>query len=430
MRSDNHARRRIWLILRLVSVDRFAPMSRIATLFTVLCLSFLLGAAPDTFSRDELDALEAEKAAAEQQLEALQAAEAGAELDVATLSRTLIASAMESRRREEQATNAERELVDLKVRRSAASAALLSDEAALEDLLAAMASATQHQPPAMIVSPGQVNRSIRTAILMGAVAPELSDRAEALSDEIDALNKLERQILREQARLEAAEATLAVKRLEIETLAAAKRAQYEDVSSDAAELRTRAERLAEQAGTLRDLLTALERAAPSEPGRKPASVRQVAARTPTGRRAGPTTSAAAADLSGLKPLGQQQIGGMMRPVTGLVSERFGARRATGSKSEGITIVTRQDAQVIAPVDGVIEHADVFRSYGHMLILRTSDNYRIIIAGMAETYGSPGQQVNAGEPVGRMSGRRNPPPELYLELRKNDESVNPANWLER
>ena len=79
---------------------------------------------------------------------------------------------------------------------------------------------------------------------------------------------------------------------------------------------------------------------------------------------------------------------------------------------------------------MIEHADVFRSYGHMLILRTSDNYRIIIAGMAETYGSPGQQVNAGEPVGRMSGRRNPPPELYLELRKNDESVNPANWLER
>lgn len=402
-------------------------MSRLYALFSLFCLLFLLGASPDSFSRAELEALEAEKAAAEQQLAALQAAEAGAELDVATLNRTLIASAMESRRREEQASNAERELVDLKVRRSSAMADLLSDEMALEDLLAALASASQHQPPAMIVSPGQVNRSVRTAILMSAVAPELSDRADALAQEIDTLNSLERQILREQARLEAAEATLALKRHEIETLAAVKRAQYEDVSEDAARLKARADILSEQAGTLRELLAALEREAPVAPGRKPAAARQVAVRNTPSSTA---TITGAVDLSSLRPLGQQELGSMLQPVTGMVSEQFGARRATGSRAEGLTIVTRQDAQVIAPVDGVIEHADVFRSYGHMLILRTSDNYRVIMAGLAATYGSPGQRVNAGEPVGHMSGRQNPPPELYLELRKNDKSENPANWLEQ
>ncbi|MEO9968228.1 MAG: peptidoglycan DD-metalloendopeptidase family protein [Hyphomonadaceae bacterium] len=402
-------------------------MSRLSAFLCLICLPVLLGASPDSFSRAELEALEAEKAAAEQQLAALEAAEAGVEFDVATLNQTLIASAMESRRREEQATNAERELVDLKIRRSAATENLLRDEIALEDTLAALASASQHQPPAMIVSPGQVNRSVRTAILMSAVAPELSERADALSEEIDTLNSLERQILREQARLEAAEATLALKRHEIETLAAAKRAQYEDVSEDAARLKARADILAEQAGTLRDLLEALEREAPAAPGRKPAAARQAAVRnSPSRAPASPTT----ADLSGLRPLGQRELGAMMQPVTGRVSEQFGARRATGSRSEGLTIVTRQDAQVVAPVDGVIEHADVFRSYGHMLILRTSDNYRVIMAGLAETYGSPGQRVNAGEPVGHMSGRMDPPPELYLELRKNDKSENPANWLER
>jgi len=109
---------------------------------------------------------------------------------------------------------------------------------------------------------------------------------------------------------------------------------------------------------------------------------------------------------------------------------FGRRRPTGSRSEGITFVTRQDAQVVAPVDGVIEFSDTFRSYGHMLILRTSDNYRVIMTGLGDTFGARGQSVTAGEPVGRMSARRNPPPELYLELRKNDRSENPAGWLER
>ena len=400
-------------------------MSRFFRILLLVCLPFIVGAAPDTFTREELEALEAEKAAAEQQLAALEAAGAGVEYDVVTLNQTLITSAMESRRREEQATNAERELVDLKVRRSAASASLLSDELALEDLLAALASASRHRPPALIVSPGEVNRSVRTAVLMSAVAPELSARADALGEEIATLNRLERQILREQARLEAAEATLALKRAEIERLAAVKRARYEDVSADAAEIKARAAALAREAGTLRDLLTALERTAPELPGRKPAIAREpvrVSATGPARRRpSGP-------DISDLRPLGSKQLGSMLQPVTGLVSENFGARRDTGGRAEGLTIVTRQDAQVIAPVDGVIEHADVFRSYGHMLILRTSDNYRVILAGLAETYGAPGQKVSAGEPVGRMSGRRDPPPELYLELRKNEKSENPANWL--
>ncbi len=402
-------------------------MSRVSRILLLLCLPFIIGAAPDTFTRDELDRLEAEKLAAEQQLAALEAAGIGAELDVTSLNRTLIASAMESRRREEQATNAERELVTLKVRRAAASADLLSDELALEDLLAALASASRHRPPAMIASPGEVNRSVRTAVLMSAVAPELAERADVLGDEIETLNRLERQILREQARLDVAEATLAVKRAEIEQLAAAKRAQYEDVSAEAAELKVRADLLAREAGNLRDLLAALERSAPQAPGRKPAAVRQPTRVSAAGdgraRLAGP-------DISDLRPLGGEQLGGMLQPVTGLVSEAFGARRETGGRSEGLTIVTRQDAQVIAPVDGVVEHSDVFRSYGHMLILRTSDNYRVILAGLAETYGAPGQKVSAGEPVGRMSARRDPPPELYLELRKNDKSENPADWLSK
>ena len=162
------------------------------------------------------------------------------------------------------------------------------------------------------------------------------------------------------------------------------------------------------------------------PGRKPVNPTPVALnRNNSGANTTPEP-----DLSALRPLGAREIGGMVQPVAGTVSEAYGQRRRTGGKSEGITFVTRQETQVVSPVDGVIEFADEFRSYGHMLILRTSDNYRVIMTGLGNTYGTRGQSVAAGESVGRMSARRNPPPELYLELRKNDRSENPAGWLER
>ena len=391
-----------------------------------LAAAALASAQPDTFSRAELRELEAEKKDAERQLTALEEAESIAGLDVAELNSSLLTAAAESRRREEQATVAERRLIDLEIRRRNAMTSLFEDEAALGDLLAALASASRSRPPAFVVNPEKANTSVRSAILMGDAAPALAARASELSDEIEALNRLERGISREKARLEAAEATLAVKRLEIEQLAVAKRVKYEDVSADAAKLRSRAQVLATQAEDLRGLLEALEADAPSLPGRKPVAPKNVSLK-PNSTGVQPKAVPAPDNL---RPLGAREIGSMVQPVAGEVLIAYGGRKPTGGRAEGITFVTRQDAQVVSPVDGVIEFADEFRSYRHMLILRTSDNYRVIMTGLSDTFGTRGQSVTAGEPVGRMSARRNPPPELYLELRKSDRSENPAGWLER
>ncbi|MEL6322647.1 MAG: peptidoglycan DD-metalloendopeptidase family protein [Pseudomonadota bacterium] len=406
-------------------------MRSFARLLAVPFMALLAAAGPDTFTREELIALEAEKETAERELAALESAEAKVETDVTVLSRRLIAAAMESRRREEQASEAERRLIQLGIRRKDAMETLFADRAALEDLLAALVAAERSRPPALVVAPGQANRSVRSAILMGAAAPRLSDRANALADEIDEIDRLERSMHRETARLDAAEATLALKQAEIERLAAQKRAQYEDVTADADRLRQRARQLADEASGLRDLLAALEADAPTSPGRKPRLRPRYAALN--SNNGGTVTDAAVSparpSLNSLRPLGPKAIGAMVSPVAGMLSEAYGDRRPTGSRADGVTIVTRQGAQVVSPVDGVIEFADIFRSYGHMLILRTSDDYRVIMTGLGETYGTRGQSVAAGEPIGRMNERRSPPPELYLELRKDDRPENPAAWLE-
>ncbi|MEO0983464.1 MAG: peptidoglycan DD-metalloendopeptidase family protein [Pseudomonadota bacterium] len=384
----------------------------------------LAAAAPDSYSRDELGRLEAEKAEAERQLTALENATAAVSGDLAGIDEQLISAAMESRRREEQAAAAEMRLIDLNIRQRSAQNALLDDEAALVELLGALVSSGRRHPPAMVVAPARANQSVRAAILMGDAAPRLAANADDLAGEIERLAKLERNIRRERARLDAAEAGLALKKAEIEQLAAAKRAHYEDISVDAEAARRRVAALAEQASTLRDLLAALEADAPLAPARKPAGVRLAALSPPSTV----TDAAPPRPQTRLRPLGAGENARLRQPAAGLVARAFGDRNEAGVRQDGLTLVTRRDAQVVSPADGVIEYADDFRSYGPTLILRTTDGYHVVLSGLAVIYGARSQEVAAGEPVGRMPNRAQPPPELYMELRRGDDLLDPAKWM--
>lgn len=393
------------------------------------CLALALTAAgPDTFTRQDLEALETEKRAAEQKLEQLQSTGETAARDLQSLDQDLLAAAAEALRREEQAVSAEKALIDLSVERERAAAQLLENEETYEDLIAALVAANRRRPPALVVSPGQSGTAIRRAILMQATLPELNARADRISGEIAALNRLEDQILTEQARLEAAEATIALKKEEIEQLAATKRNQYEGLSGDVAALKSRAEKLGREADTLRDLLAALESNAPSAPGVKPSQRPQLAALKPALK--GTPAGKAATVKTSFKPLGRSALGGLLQPVAGVVLHRFGDKLSGGSTAEWISFETRSEAQVIAPAGGTVEYARPFRSYGSMLILRTSDGYNVILTGMSRIYVSEGQSVTAGEPVGLMPDRTDPPPELTLELRLGDRVLNPAEWMAR
>lgn len=395
-----------------------------------ICALALSAAAPETFSRDELDALEAERTAAETKLAALMTAGDETETDIRRIEEKLIAAAMESQRRESQAADAEKTLITLGNRRVEARQRMLIDRQALEDLLGALAASNRRKPPALIVSPGKSNMAVRRAILMSNTTPRLSARAEALSVEITELNMLERKIRGERTRLSAAEATLSLKKVEIERLAAAKRGNFEDLSDDIDAVRARAEKLGAEAGSLRELLSALESHAPSAPGNKPTLRPKLASASPRKPASSPARKAVSNRpfVDAGKPLGASKSGGLHQPVAGRLVHKYGEKLAIGGKSEGLTFATRAAAQVVAPAEGVVEFARPFRSYGTMLILRTSDKYHVILMGMSRIYVTEGQKVAVGEPVGRMPDRVKPAPELNLELRQGDKVLNPAKWM--
>ena len=227
---------------------------------------------------------------------------------------------------------------------------------------------------------------------------------------------------REQARLKTAEAALDLKKAEITQMAAVKRAAFEDVSGDTKALQQRVNLLAREAGTIRDLLAAIEASAPPAPALKPklqyASLPDRRTDVPYDRPVQPNA----------RPLEQAQLGALMQPASGRLVRSWGDRMPGGTKSEGLAIATRSEAQVSAPVDGKIEFAGPFRTYGELLIISTSDDYHVLLSGMASSYVTVGQSVKRGEPVATMAKRSDPEPELYMEVRKSGKPMNPAKWM--
>ncbi len=114
-------------------------------------------------------------------------------------------------------------------------------------------------------------------------------------------------------------------------------------------------------------------------------------------------------------------GGVIRPVSGTMTEGF------GRSAKGQTYSARAGGQVIAPYSGRVEFAGPFRNYERVVILNMSDGYYLLLTGLGETFVNANESVTRGEPVGRMprSGGRAP---LYVELRRNGRSIDPEPWM--
>ncbi|WP_282605066.1 murein hydrolase activator EnvC [Pelagibius sp. Alg239-R121] len=120
---------------------------------------------------------------------------------------------------------------------------------------------------------------------------------------------------------------------------------------------------------------------------------------------------------------------LLMPAHGRLLKRYGQQGKSGRPaSKGITIATREGAQVIAPFDGKVVYAGEFRGYGLILIIEHGKRYHTLLAGVERVDAVVGQWILAGEPIGVMTGDGVHKPELYLELRRNGQAINPLPWL--
>jgi len=226
----------------------------------------------------------------------------------------------------------------------------------------------------------------RTAALMAGIAESFNRDMRAAADAAAELERTAEQRRREQARLDATAARYATQRADFDRLLRTRTLQNEQLRAQQAQLQGRLRTLSAQARNISELATGVA-----------GDVRVTGdARLARGR---------------LRP-----------PVSGRLVRPFGHRNELGLTSDGWRIATRPGALVSAPADGRIEFADVFRGYSRVVIIRHQNNYYSVMVGLSSTYVLIGQDVLAGEPIGRMPNRN---AELYLEMRRGNRAVDPA-----
>jgi septal ring factor EnvC (AmiA/AmiB activator) len=137
-------------------------------------------------------------------------------------------------------------------------------------------------------------------------------------------------------------------------------------------------------------------------------------------------------------------GNIPLPTDGTLLRAFNEADAAGIKRPGIIITAQPLSLVTSPTPATIRFAGAFLDYGKVVILEPQPGFLIVIAGLDQIYGTYGQIVNTGEPIGLLGGKQPKAQDflieasegsgtigqesLYIEIRNNGKPVNPTDWF--
>ncbi|MER8369100.1 murein hydrolase activator EnvC [Mesorhizobium sp. M1378] len=403
-----------------------------------------LDLAPDPDqSRAEYEKVSKEITLSSERLAKLAADIAAVKKDHASITAALIQSAMTEQKLGQDIEDIGGKLEGLKAQEQKIRASLAARRDVLAEVLGALQRMGLNPPPAILVKPEDALSSVRSAILLGAVVPELRQQTDMLLADLKEQSRVTGSIEAERARLTAAVGEQAAEKKRLGMLLEAKQKLAADTQTALAAEKQRSATLAAKAGSLKELIASLE----ADRARKAADAAKAAEQKTADADKGPASTPAPTELASLPVPESNRLtaaapfsalqGQIALPVTGRIKRRFGANDGNGAVMLGDMVATQSGAIVTAPADGNVLYAGPFRSYGQLLILNAGDGYHVVLAGMSRISVASGQSVLAGEPVGAMGEARvastsaskngNATPELYVEFRKDGKPVDPAPW---
>ena len=166
----------------------------------------------------ELEAVEGDIALTQERLAELRAEIDALDKDRATLNQSLIETGKRVQALEAEIDETERRLAALAQNEEALRASLLERRDVLDEVLAALQRMGHRPPPAILVRPEDALASVRSAILLGAVVPDLREAADQLASDLRQLLSLRAEMERERDRLRADVTVLAEERARVQLL--------------------------------------------------------------------------------------------------------------------------------------------------------------------------------------------------------------------
>jgi septal ring factor EnvC (AmiA/AmiB activator) len=302
-------------------------------------------------------------------------------------------------------------------------------------VLAALQRAGRRAPPALLVRPEDALKSLRTAMLLGAVVPEMRVRADRLARDLSELVDLRKTIGGERDQLGTDRDGLKDDQTRLASLVEERQRNQSAIEQNMESERARAIGLSRQVDSLQGLIAKMEQdLASAAKAAQTASLQGNPAALTNGKPNlgglnNPARLSPAIAFASAKGL-------FVLPVNGPKIRAFGGSDGAGGALKGISLAAKPAAQVTTPCDGWVVYAGPFRSYGQLLILNAGGGYHVLIAGMERISVSIGQFVLTGEPVATMGSTSqvasvlaaNPSqPVLYIEFRKDGTPIDPGPW---
>jgi septal ring factor EnvC (AmiA/AmiB activator) len=374
--------------------------------------------------------------------------------EIKGLRRDMVAAAGAAQDLEDALSATERALTGLEAEQAEKQSAIETQRARLARTLGALQRIALRPPEVAFAAPEAPVDALRSAMLLSVAIPVIERRGRTLRAELSTLEGLRRDIALKQEDLAAETASLEAERRRLARLIERKRGLEDVTSAEQRAARARVRKLAREAKDLRDFVAKLERDAKRRAEEEARKAAERASRE-AAERAAREAARLSTEASKPQPEETQQAllatppardplqkpsnvrdfprspaaASLVMPARGQVILRFGDReKDADTTSKGLSILTREAAQVVAPYDGRVRYAGEFRGYGQILIIQHGERYHTVLAGLDRIDAVVGQWVLAGEPVGVMSRREDGDPILYLELRRSGQPINPLPWL--
>ncbi len=370
---------------------------------------------------------------------------ASLEKELSKLNGKLVASARAVQSHEIAVINLEDQLVILRFEEAEKVKLLAEQRVQFSKVLMALERMARFPPEALIAQPGEPSDTVRSAILLRSVVPEIERRAESLRQQIEGLAVAREHLKLQKIALSAQSEMLGLESKQLAILLGQKKKLKTQTDTQSAAAAKKVRKLASEAANLRDLvakLTAQRKAREKAEKEKKIAIAAAAAaealaQSATSLEAAPQkpsldsqqTEVASLDLGMLSgvPISTRQ-GQLPFPVVGKIISKYGQSNENGVTERGLKLKTRSAAQVIAPYEGHIAFVGEFRGYGQLLIIEHSEGYHTLLAGMSRIDSVMGQTVLIGEPVGIMNSNSGAKPILYVEFRRAGKPINPLPWL--
>jgi len=391
---------------------------------------------PDAIKQreQELEDTRAQQKSAAELQQKLRADIAAIGQDRSKLNQRLIDIAGQVRSVETRIGDAEVRMRPLDAREQQIRSSLDSRRSEIVEVLATLQRAGRRMPPALLVRPEDALQSLRTAMLLGAVVPELRGRAEKLAGDLGELVSVRKTIASERDKLATDRDSLRDDQTRLAALIDERQRKQSAIEKDMEAEGARAIALSQQVDSLQGLIAKMEQDLKSAAQ----AAATASLRGAPGNLNGKPNVGGLKDSARLSPaIAFASAKGLFAlPVNGVKIREFGGSDGSGGVEKGISLSTRAGAQVTTPCDGWVVYAGPFRSYGQLLILNAGGGYHVLIAGMERISVNIGQFVLTGEPIATMGTKSQvasiiaanaSQPVLYVEFRKDGTPIDPGPW---